>query len=217
MIKKLFFKEFKLAVPMYSFLFILMPCLLFIPAYPYVVGMIYFTVQLQIVFSIYAANKDLEFTAMLPVSRKDIVRVRFITVIFTQAAHLFVAIICGLISSLILNPLGNQVGMDANFAFFGLILIYYAVFNYIFLTLFYKTGYKWGIPFGIAILSMGILAVACEIIIAFVPFLNEALDSLNPEMFVWQLLVLGLGIIVYISGLVLSFKKAVKNFERVNI
>ena len=56
---------------------------------------------------------------------------------------------------------GNEVGIEANVAFFGLVLVMYALFNIIFIPMVYKTAYKLGIPlmFGGIAITIYILAV----------------------------------------------------------
>lgn len=217
MLKNLIKKEFKLAVPPATFLFVIMTFLILIPDYPYIVGIIYFAFQIQIIYSLKAGNKDLEFTAALPVPRCGIVLAKYIATGIIEGVYIVVAVIAALISSLVINKQGSSVGMDANFAFFGLMLIYFSIFNLIFLTKFFKTGYKWGLAYLLAVLAFLIIAAGFEFLIAFVPAIRNAIDSLSPSTFLYQFIVLFLGIAIYAGSMYFGFKKSVKNFESVNL
>lgn len=215
--KKLLKKEIRLTIYPASYLFALLGALLLIPQYPYVVSIIYTVFSVFLTFNLARENNDHEFTAMLPVPRKQIVATKHMTVLYLELVQLLVAIPCALVSSLVLWKDGNLVGMDANFAFFGLALIYYAVFNYIFLTRYFKTGYKTGIPILLATGAFALTVVVCETLIAFVPALKAALDSLDPSTFVFQIPLLVVGIAILIGSTWLSYKKSVRNFEKVSL
>lgn len=216
-IGNLIYKELKLVVSPAAYLFPLLAALLLIPQYPYCVGMLYFFFGIQISFQMAFANKDNEFTAMLPIPRRQVVVSKYITVILIQFLQILIAIPFAVLTSFVVNPSGNPLGMDANTAFFGLTLIEYSAFNAIFLPGYFKTGYKMGIPFVLGLTAFFITALAIELIIAFVPALKSALDGIGGDYFVCHLLTLLLGIAVYIITLALSYKKSVKNFEKVNL
>lgn len=215
--KNILYKELKLALHPVLYLFALTSALLLAPGYPYAVGMIYFIFGVQILFQTARANKDLEFTATLPVPRAAIVLSKHLSVMLLEILQLLIAVPFALVSSLVLNKGGNAVGLDANFALFGVTLAGYSVFNLVFLPLFYKTGYKLGVPFVLGIISYGIFAALVEIVIANVPALKSNLDSLNPDTFVYQIPLLFAGILIYTASLYLSYKVSVKNFEKISL
>ena len=69
--------------------------------------------------------------------KEDVVKARTYTITAIELTHIVIAIPFAMISCLI-NPQGNAVGIDANFAFFGSVFVMYAIFNVIFLPMFYK-------------------------------------------------------------------------------
>ncbi|MCX5774891.1 MAG: ABC-2 transporter permease [Firmicutes bacterium] len=215
--KNLLYKELKLVVVPGTYFFALCGALLLVPAYPYFVGVSYCIMSFLISFAAAQANKDHEFTAMLPIPRDQIVLAKHLTVVFVELLTLAVAVPCAFITSLVLNPGGNIVGMDANFAFFGLTLIEYSVFNIVFLPGYFKTGYKTGFPMLFGLISYVSVAVIFEVLIAVIPVLKTNLDSLNPATFGYQFIVLGLGIIAFLITTFVSWKVSTKKFEKVSL
>jgi len=215
--KNLLYKELKLVIPPATYLFALLPALLLIPAYPYFVGVSYFFFIIQITFATARANKDHEFTSMLPIPRRQIVLAKHLNVAFVELLTILVAIPFALISSLIINPNGNIVGMDANFAFFGLTLIAYSVFNLAFFPAYFKTGYKMGVPLLIGIAVYLITICFFELVINLVPALKSTLDGLNPQTFIYQFIVLAAGIVIYVGSMFVSYKISTKKFEKVSL
>jgi hypothetical protein len=215
--KNLIYKELKLVLDPKIYIFSLLSGLIMIPNYPYMVGIAYFFLAVQIIFSTMKANKDLEFTALMPISRGSIVKSKYFTVIYLEAVQLVAAIPFALISSLLINKSGNPVGMDANFALFGSALISMSVFNAIFLPMYFKSGYKIAAPLIFGFTGFALAVIVLEFTIAFVPVLRNNLDSLSPATFGRQLIYLAAGLLVFAITPLLTFKKSVKAFERVNL
>ena len=161
------------------------------------------------------AHNDFGFTFMLPVRKRDIVKARFFTVIWLELLQILSAIVFAIINQKLYTN-GNFF-LEPNVAFFGLALVMYSVFNLVFLPMFYKTGYKVGLPVTIATFSALIFAAIAETSIMLIPALNIALDSDNPKMLIYKLLTLGIGIIIYVVSTMLAFKVSAKRFETIDI
>lgn len=215
--KNLIYKELKLAIHPAIYLFALLSVLLLIPNYPYAIGMFYWYLGMQIVFQMAKANKDLEFTANLPVSRNAVVMSKHLSTVIIQLAQIIAAVPFALISSLLINKSGNPTGLDANFVFFGVTLIAYSAFNIACLPRFYKSGYKLGLPLLSGIAAYAAIVLAFEIAIALVPVLKTNLDSLNPNTFIYQIPFFIVCIIIYAGTLIGSYKLSVKNFKKVSL
>lgn len=215
--KNIIYKEFKLAVYPAAFLFLLLAAMLIIPNYPSIVGMSYFILCIQITFSTAKENRDGEFTSMIPVTKEHLVFGKQITVLAFQLGTVMMAVPFALLSALVVNKSGNAVFLDANFAFFGLIFVYYAVFNLIFFPLYFKTGYKILVPILSALLAYLILVTTFELLIGYVPVLKNSLDSLSPSTFKYQLPVLFFGMVFYAATSVLTYRLSVKNYKKVNL
>lgn len=214
--KNLIFKEFYLSVPKALFLFALIACMLLIPSYPYAVGILFAFQGIGVAFQIMRENKDMEFTATLPVSRNNIVAVKHITVMGFQLMQLIVAVPIAIISNII-NANGNLLCLDANFTFFGFMFITFAIFNTIFLPKFFKTATKVALPIFLAIIACVLFVGLFEFTIAFAEPLKNVLDSLAPQNFIYQIPILIFGIMIYGLTMLLSYKISVKNFEKVSL
>lgn len=216
-LKNLIYKEIKLVVSPAAYLFPILTVLLLIPSYPYIVGFIYFIISLQITFQCTLGNKDEQFTAMLPVPRRDFVKARCITVVYIEALQILYAVPFALLTSFVINRGGNPIGLDANFALFGIVLFGMGVFNLVFLPKFFKTGYKFGIPLILAMIAFVAVVVACECIIGIVPAVNNVIDGLAASNIGYQIGVFFVGLAVFVGLLILSYKLSVKNYLKVEL
>ena len=215
--KNILYKELRLVIMPGIYLFSLLSFMLLIPQYPYFVGISYAVFAVFITFNAAQASNDHKLTAMLPVPRNYIVAGKHVTVIVLEVIQLLVAIPAALISSLVLYPDGNPVGMDANFAFFGFSLIAYSVYNLIFLPWYFKTGYRTGIPTIFAMTGYLVTVVLIECVVNLFPAIHAAVDSLEPSTCPVQLIVLAAGIVIYCCAIALSYRISCKNFERVSL
>ena len=162
-------------------------------------------------------NNDLSFTALLPVRKRDIVRARCLLVVLMQLAQVLVSLPCAIVGARI-NPLGgNAAGIEANAAFFGLVLVMYALFNLLFLPAFYRTGYRVGRAFLFAGASVLVYIVAAELLVQCVPVLKASLDTFDPATRGTRLFVLLLGAGLYAAGSLLACRLSERRFARVDL
>ncbi len=115
------------------------------------------------------------------------------------------------------NTAGNMAGIEANMAFFGLVLIMFALFNTIFLPLFYKTAVNVGIPLVFAGIAMTIYVFAVELAVQMIPFLKTHLDTTDPAMAMYQFPILIAGMLIFALSLWLIYRKSAANFEKVDL
>lgn len=113
--KNLMRKELVLAMHPASVLFLLLSAMLLIPNYPYYVICFYTCLGTFFICLTGRENRDIEFTALLPVRKTDLVRARVFTVMLMQLAQLVIAVPFAVFSSRVSAE--NLVGMDANTAF----------------------------------------------------------------------------------------------------
>jgi len=215
-VKNLLYKEFKLSVQPLNYLFLATAAMLLIPSYPYEVAFFYQTMGIFFIFMLGNTNNDLFFTALLPVRKRDTVRARFITVIILELLQMVASIPFALLKSR-LNIAPNMAGVEANLALFGVAFVMYGVFNLIFLPMFYKTGYKAGMPFLVSGLVMGLVVVVTEVAINLVPGWKIALDSIEPAYLPQRLLALAGGLMIFVVLTLLAYKLSVRRFERLDL
>jgi hypothetical protein len=216
--KALLFKEFKLALHPTTYLFLAIGAMLMIPSYPYYVAFVYTCLSIFFIFLSARENKDIFFTASLPVRKSDVVQSRVVTVAIIELLQLAIGIPFAIIGARINpNATGNQAGIEANLAFFGLVLIMFALFNFIFLPLFYKTSVKLSAPLIFSSIAVTLYVVAAEVAVQMIPFLKTHLDTIDPAMAVYQFPILIAGAIIFGLSLWLSFRKSAANFEKVDL
>ncbi|MBQ9994108.1 MAG: ABC-2 transporter permease [Clostridia bacterium] len=214
--KALLNKELRLALHPTVFFFLFMGLMLLIPSYPYYVPFFYVCLSVFFCFLSGRENKDILFSALLPVRKRDTVRARCITVAVIELASVVASIPFACIS-IRHNPNGsNLAGIECNVAFYGLVLIMLALFNYTFITRFYRTAYKVGSSFGIGCVVVGVYVILAEIAVH-IPSLAAYLDRSDAATQIRQLPLLGAGIIIYALSMVLACRNAQRLFEVVDL
>jgi hypothetical protein len=218
MMKELLYKEFKLAAHPTTYLFLALGAMLLIPAYIYYVAFIYTCLGVFFIFLAGRENKDVLYTVSLPVRKRDTVKARCLMVAIVEMAQLLVGIPFAIIGILINpNPQGNIAGIEANMAFFGLVLIMFALFNLFFIPEFYKTAVNVGKSLIFSSIVVTLYLVAAEVAVQKIPYLKTHLDTTSPAMMLPQILVLICGIILFALSLWWTYKKAAANFEKVDL
>lgn len=212
--KSLLFKEIMLSAHPTSIVFVLLGCLVLVPAYPYSVIFMFGCLAPYITFLNGRETNDAWYTALLPVTKREMVMAKCMLTVSFQLLQMLISIPFMLLRNAIALP-NNPVGLDATLAWYGLGLIIYATFDLIFLPAFYKSGYKVGRSFILASIPMLILIVAAESS-AHIPQL-EWMDSYKPEHLLMQLPILLAGIVYYVVFLMLSYDLSVRRFERVDL
>lgn len=215
--RELIYKEFKLAKHPTMFIFPIFAAMLLIPSYPYALAFMYTILAVFYMFLSARENNDVLFTVLLPIRKRDAVKARFAIVLIMEIVQVIVCIPFAIISSKI-NPniAGNSAGIEANAALFGFALIMFAVFNLIFLPMFYKTGYKIGIPFVIAALAVTVFIGIVETMINIIPYFKQTLDTVG-LFHINHIIILVLGIVIYAVLTFFAYKLSVKRFERTDV
>lgn len=215
--KSLIYKEFRMVLKPYMFIFVLMPLLLLIPSYPYFVGLAFMIQGIFLYFNETRTNNDILFTSLLPISRNRIVLIKHIGVIILELSTLIFAVPCALLSSFVINTNGNVAGLDANMTLFGCVLFEYALFNLIFLPNYFKTTQKIGKLLLCGLIVFVILQVVVEILVAGVSQLNYIFDGTATETAVYRAIVLVIGLVAFVASGFASYKLSCKNFEKVGL
>lgn len=212
----LLYKEFKLAKHPTMFIFLFLGAILLAPSYPYFIAFIYTCLSIFLIFLTGRENHDVLYTALLPVKKRDAVKARLGMIVLFELAQIIVSVPFAVLSAAI-NPAGNAAGIEISPAFYGLVLLMFALFHLIFFTLFYKTADKAGVAFLWSSAAIIVYIGLVETLVAIVPALNAYLDTNNPAMTAVQLPVLFAGIILYALLTLLTYKIAARRFERVDL
>lgn len=212
----LLYKEFRLVVPPVYLGIAALTLFNLIPHYPFILGISYFMLAVFFPLSEANANKDLLFTISLPISRDRVVLAKHGLVVAVQQAQLAALAVVAVFAAQ-LTPEGYIIGMDGNFAFFGLVLVSLGLFNLVFLPGYFRTGYRIGRPGVAAAITFALSYAVFEALVAVVPGAAETLDTLDPAMFGPQLVVLAAGALLYVVLTAASYRRSVRRFDRVNL
>ena len=206
----------------------------FIPSYPSYIGPFYITLCTMMTFALNQSSHDILYTALLPVRKIDTVKARFLYCGLIEIASLVLAVIPALIRLLPAFP-PNQAGINITIAYFGLQLIVYSVFNFMFLGNVYKNPLKPGLRYLAAAIGYFVFYAICEIpvwayfgsrskleegVISELPKLADIgmkLTSTSPEYLKMQCLVLLAGVLIYSGTWILTFNNAAKQFEKYDL
>ena len=216
--KKLLKKDFSLSInPFFSIGMPLLTGVLFlIPDWVYFVALLYFIwITIPNFFATCNAQRDNEFTLILPVSKKEIVRSRITSIILLESAHILTAIVFAIINSLLFGL--DNFAMNLNAAFFGLALLMYGLFNIVFFPLYYRTAYKYGFPMILGMIAAMIFMVLVEFLAIGVPSAAKLLEGQGSVEKIFQRSLLGGGFILFILLNWLTIKMSVSSFEKVDL
>lgn len=211
---KLLYKELALAAHPTSIVFAVLGCLVIVPAYPYTVIFMFGCLAPYITFQYARETNDQWYTAILPVTKRESVRGKYMLIISIQLFQLLIAVPSVFLRK-ILEVENNPVGMDATLAWFGFGLMIYGVFDLVFFPAYYKNGYKAGKAFVIAAIPMLLMMVAAEGSVR-IPQLAW-LDSYAPADLMRQVPILLIGILCYGGFVTLAYIISVKRFEHVDL
>ena len=210
----LLYKEIRLAAHPTSIVFAFLGCLVLVPAYPYSVIFMFGCLAPYITFLNARETNDAWYTAILPVTKRESVLGKCLLIASFQLFQLLFSIPFAFLRSA-LNIENNPVGLDATLAWYGLGLAVYAVFDFVFISSFYKSGYKAGKAFLLASIPMVLLILMVEAM-PHIPALTW-LDSYQPKHLLMQLPILAVAIICYAALLLFAYRISVKRFDKVDL
>ena len=216
--RNILLKEVKLSASILSFLFILFGLMFFLPGYPVLCGVFFVTLGIFQSFQNAREANDTVFSALLPIAKRDVVKGKYL---FTCSIELCGILLMAAATVVRMTALAdaavyrNNALMNANLFALGMAFVGFGLFNLIFVGGFFKTAYKFGRPFvGYTITAFLLIGIA-ESLHHFpgLAFLN----AFGTEHFAVQLLLLVIGIVIYLSSTLLSYKKACANFEKIDL
>lgn len=215
--RKLLYKEMKLSANPLSYWFITFSAMTMIPRYPILVGSFFICLGIFYTYQQVREYDDITYTVMLPVRKKDVVSAKYLFVLFIE---LMAFVLCALLTIIRMKFLGNAAPyvtnplMNANAAYLGYLLAVFASFNGIFLAGFFKTAYKIGKPF-ILFCVVGSIIIFMGEVLHHIPGLESLNDPAN--LSILQVAILAIGITVFMLCTWFSYKKALKDFEEINL
>lgn len=162
MMRTLLYKQLRLVCHPMTPVFCMFGVMLMIPNYPLTVVWFYVMLGLFFTFLNMREQKDIYYSAILPIRKRDTVKAACLFTALIEIASLVIAVPFAVWRAHT-SIGGNLVGVDANVTLFGFALMLYALFNAILLCSFYKTAYQVGTAFLKAIIPTSLLMLAMEI------------------------------------------------------
>lgn len=213
--KALLYKQFRLVCHPMTIIFCLFGIMVLIPNYPYTVIFFYVMLGLFFTFLNIREQKDIYYSALLPVPKRDTVKAGCAFVVAIEVLSLVVLIPCSLLAVHLQPGKDNLVGLDPNLALLAAGFLLYAVFNGVFLPSFYANGYKVGMAFINAVIPTTLAMGALEALPHF-PALTW-LDDLDAATQVRLLPALIGSVLIYAGGMALTFRASARRYEKVDL
>lgn len=211
-------KEMYLSASVLSYFFILFGLMFFLPGYPILCGPFFVTVGIFQSFQSAREANDIVFSSLLPIAKKDIVKGKYLFACFIEGCALMVMFVAVVLRMTVLSSIAiyrHNALMNANLFALANAFVIFGLFNRIFICEFFKTAYKFARPFVFFI-------VACSIVILIAETLHHipGLTNLNAFGFhniALQFILLIIGIFIYLIMTLLSCKKAIQYFEKIDL
>ena len=211
-------KEMRLSASVLSYLFILFGLMFFVPGYPILCGAFFVTLGLFHGFQSAREANDIVFSALLPIAKRDVVKGKFLFVCLIEACAFLLMSVAVALRMTALSQAAvyrSNALMNANFFALAMACVIFGLFNWIFLCGFFKTAYKLGRPFVTFIIVCFLVIFVAESA-HHVPGL-EKLNAFGTDEIAIQLSALAAGIVIFLLITFLSYKRACRRFERIDL
>ncbi len=211
-------KEIRLSASPPAFLFIAFGLIFFLPGYPILCGAFFVTLGLFHSFQAAREANDIVFSALLPVAKNDVVKGKYLFVCFIEACAFILMSMAAVIRMTVLADAPvyrSNALMTANPFALGMVLFIFGLFNWIFVGGFFKTAYKQARPFVTYIICTFLTIFVAEALHYFNGL--ERLNAFGTEHVGFQMILLAAGLLAFVLITLLSYKKACKDFERIDL
>jgi hypothetical protein len=230
--KQLLRKEFRFCLNPQTIVFALLSVTMLVPSFPTIVPFFYALGGFAAIMPRALADKDIEYTVMLPVRKGDVVRGKIVLFSSIELATILISVPCAIVRRAFFTPMSPAEGESyesflANIALaprvgsYAFVLAAFGLYNLIFFPWYYRNPAKVNWPGIVALLVtmlfMG-LGVGAEVMCV---LLGGGLDSLEftlagAGLYV-QLGMVLLGALIFVGCTLLASKKAQKNFDKVDL
>ena len=213
--KTLLYKQLRLACHPMTPVFCLSGIMLLIPNYPYSVAFFYVTLGLFFTFLNMREQKDIYYSALLPLRKRDTVRAAVAFTVLVELLSVVITALFCLLSAKLQPGKDNAVGMDANLMLLGAGFVLYGVFNLVFFVCLYRSGYKVGAAYLKANLALWPMMLLAETLPHFpsLVWLNRVDTQANLR----QIPILLVGVAVFAVLTILADRRSARLYERVDL
>lgn len=211
--KHLVYKEVTLSIHKFFFILpILLGALLLIPNWIFTIALMYLIwISVPQIYSGYLAQGDYNFTAVLPINRNDIVKSKVYALFILEGIHIFFALLFGILHNILYGSF--NIFMDINIAFFGLMMLLYAVFNLVFLPGYFKTAHYFGKPIIYGVIATLVYGFLLEYGVIRFEFIRNILEGSIGSQFIVLLITSTVAIILSY----LSVQLSQANFKNIDL
>jgi ABC-2 type transport system permease protein len=219
--KNLLYKELRLGFHPTMIFFSLYLIYLIIPETPSLVAFFVVLTCISSLFPRAMAAKDMEYTAMLPVRKGDVVKAKVAMVTLIEFYFIVFSIPFAILRNVIYY--GDQTAastftdLGTNFAFYGIVLANFAIYNLVFFPWYYRHPQKLTAPDLVATFSSIAFLGVSMVFFMVVPNAAALVNSYEGIGLIIQLLIFVGGIGIFAGFTVLAEKLGEKNFAKVDL
>lgn len=215
---KILLKEMKLSASILSYVFIVFGLMFLLPGYPVLCGAFFTTLGIYQSFQNTRETNDILFSALLPISKEDVVRGKYLFVCLIELCSALLMTLIAVLRMTVFtdSPVYRENAlMNANGFALGTAFVLFGLFNAIFVGGFFRTVYRIGKPFIIYIVVNFVVIAVAEALHHF-PGLS-ALNAFGTDAFGLQMGLLILGMSIYVVLTYISFRKSCSRLERIDL
>ncbi|WP_274653690.1 ABC-2 transporter permease [Paenibacillus humicola] len=213
-------KDLKLGIQPIMFVFpFLIAMLMLIPSWVYFIVPMYFCwISLPNMFGNFRMHNDLTFTSMLPVTKKDMVKARIAVIVILEILHVGFAMIFGVIHNLLYSNMHiTYLFFAPTMGFWGLCMVMLAIFNIVFIPLYYKTAYKYGGALAAAIIAAMLFTGIVQWLGIDIPSVSNIFNVTAAKHIAFHASILIAGIVIFAAFNLIAYRIAAKRFLKVEI
>ncbi len=216
--KNLLIKELRLAASPLSYIFLSASLMTFLPGYPILMSAFFICLGIFQSFQSAREANDIQYSVLLPVAKRDVVRAKYLFVCLIELCGFC---LCGAFTALRMTLLGNAAPyvtnalMNANPVYLAFVLLIFASFNFLFVGGFFKTGYKFALPF-VSFGAATLILVALAETLRHIPAL-AFLHTPSGERLGLQFAALGGAAAIYAAVTFLSCRRSERRFEKLDL
>ncbi|MBP5254442.1 MAG: ABC-2 transporter permease [Lachnospiraceae bacterium] len=211
-------KELKLSASPLSYIFLAFGLMFLLPGYPILCGAFFVTLGIFYSFQTAREANDIVYSALLPIAKRDVVSGKFLFVCMLElCAALLMAAAVVLRMTVFADAIVYRQNalMNANGFALGVAFLIFGLFNWIFVAGFFRTAYQFARPYVTYIVVAFLVVFAAEAV-HFFPGM-EAVNAFGTDHLPLQLALFGTGFSAYVLITFLSWKRACRWFETLDL
>ena len=160
-------------------------------------------------------QKDIYYSAILPIRKRDTVKAALLFAVLVEVLSVIITALFCVLSAQLQPDKDNAVGMDGNLMLLAAGFLIYGVFNLVFFTALYRSGYKVGVAYVKANLAMWPTMLAAEAVVHF-PGLAW-LNRVDAQAELRQLPIFLGGVVLFAALTLVAYRRSAALYEKVDL